>query len=108
MTVQEMMSQLDVHTGERDAAKMNTKEPFDMLIVGGGPAGAAAAVCAARKGIRVGVAAERFGRQSNIDAMAIENCMAFWKTTGPRSPPRCKPRCAATRSISWTCNAQKS
>ncbi len=61
---------------------MNAKEPFDVLIVGGGPAGAAAAVYAARKGIRVGVAAERFGGQTN-DTMAIENYISVLETDGP-------------------------
>jgi alkyl hydroperoxide reductase subunit AhpF len=54
-----------------------------VLIVGGGPAGAAAAVYAARKGIRVGVAAERFGGQTN-DTMAIENYISVLETDGPK------------------------
>ena len=56
---------------------------FDVVIVGGGPAGAAAAVYAARKGIRVGVAAERFGGQTN-DTMAIENYISVLETDGPK------------------------
>jgi alkyl hydroperoxide reductase subunit F len=62
---------------------MNEKDPFDVLIVGGGPAGAAAAVYAARKGIRVGVAAERFGGQVN-DTMGIENYISVLETNGPK------------------------
>jgi alkyl hydroperoxide reductase subunit F len=54
-----------------------------MLIVGGGPAGAAAAVYAARKGIRTGVVAERFGGQTN-DTMAIENYISVLETDGPK------------------------
>jgi NADH-dependent peroxiredoxin subunit F len=82
-TVEELVAKLDVNSGEREAAKLNQKAPFDMLIVGGGPAGAAAAVYAARKGIAVGVAAERFGGQVN-DTMAIENYISVLETDGPK------------------------
>jgi len=83
MTLEEIIAKLDVKSAERDAAKLNEKAPYDMLIVGGGPAGAAAAVYAARKGIRVGVAAERFGGQVN-DTMAIENYISVLATDGPK------------------------
>jgi NADH-dependent peroxiredoxin subunit F len=83
MTVEEIVAKLDVKAGEREAAKLSAKDPFDMLVVGGGPAGAAAAVYAARKGIRVGVAAERFGGQTN-DTMAIENYISVMETDGPK------------------------
>ena len=78
-----MLSKIDVRAEERETEKLNAKEPFDVLIVGGGPAGAAAAVYAARKGIRVGVAAERFGGQVN-DTMAIENYISVLETDGPK------------------------
>ncbi|MDE2615856.1 MAG: alkyl hydroperoxide reductase subunit F [Burkholderiales bacterium] len=83
MTVEEIVAKLDVKSEEREAAKLSAKDPYDVLIVGGGPAGAAAAVYAARKGIRVGVAAERFGGQVN-DTMAIENYISVLETDGPR------------------------
>ena len=83
MSVEEIVAKLDTHAGEREAIKLNAKETFDVLIVGGGPAGAAAAVYAARKGIRVGVAAERFGGQTN-DTMAIENYISVLETDGPK------------------------
>jgi alkyl hydroperoxide reductase subunit F len=83
MTVEEIVAKLDVNAGEREAAKLNAMAPFDMLIVGGGPAGAAASVYAARKGIRVGIAAERFGGQVN-DTMAIENYISVLETDGPK------------------------
>jgi alkyl hydroperoxide reductase subunit F len=54
-----------------------------VLVVGGGPAGAAAAIYAARKGIRTGVAAERFGGQV-LDTMAIENFISVQETEGPK------------------------
>jgi len=82
MTVEEIVAKLDVKSEEREAAKLSAKDSFDVLIVGGGPAGAAAAVYAARKGIRVGVAAERFGGQVN-DTMAIENYISVLETNGP-------------------------
>jgi NADH-dependent peroxiredoxin subunit F len=83
MTLEEIVSKLDTKSEAREAAKLNNKKPYDVLIVGGGPAGAAAAVYAARKGIRVGVAAERFGGQTN-DTMAIENYISVLETDGPK------------------------
>jgi alkyl hydroperoxide reductase subunit F len=83
MSVEEIVAKIDTGAADRDAAKINAKEAFDVLIVGGGPAGAAAAVYAARKGIRVGIAAERFGGQVN-DTMAIENYISVLETDGPK------------------------
>jgi len=83
MTLEEIVAKLDVNADRREAEKLGAKDAFDVLIVGGGPAGAAAAVYAARKGIRVGVAAERFGGQVN-DTMAIENYISVLETDGPK------------------------
>lgn len=83
MLLEEIVAKLDVKSDEREATKLSEKDPFDVLIVGGGPAGAAAAVYAARKGIRVGIAAERFGGQTN-DTMAIENYISVLETDGPK------------------------
>src|SRR5690606_7451993 len=83
MGVDEILAKIDTGAAARDAAKMNEKEPFDVLVVGGGPAGAAAAIYAARKGIRTGVAAERFGGQV-LDTMAIENFISVPETEGPK------------------------
>ncbi|WP_374436538.1 alkyl hydroperoxide reductase subunit F [Inhella sp.] len=83
MSLEEIVAKLDTGAAARDAAKLDAKAPYDMLIVGGGPAGAAAAVYAARKGIRTGVAAERFGGQVN-DTLAIENYISVLETDGPK------------------------
>ena len=83
MDLAEIVAKLDTNSAARDAEKLNAKAPFDMLIVGGGPAGAAAGVYAARKGIRTGIAAERFGGQVN-DTMGIENYISITETTGPK------------------------
>ncbi len=83
MLVEEIVAKLDTGSAQRDAAKLSAKAPFEVLIVGGGPAGAAAAVYAARKGIRTGIAAERFGGQTN-DTMAIENYISVLETDGPK------------------------
>jgi alkyl hydroperoxide reductase subunit F len=83
MLVEEIIAKLDTGAAQRDAAKMTAKDPYEVLIVGGGPAGAAAAVYAARKGIRTGVAAERFGGQVN-DTLAIENYISVLETDGPK------------------------
>ena len=66
-----------------DASEFADKNPFDVLVVGGGPAGASAAVYAARKGIRTGIVAERFGGQI-MDTMGIENFISVNYTEGPK------------------------
>jgi alkyl hydroperoxide reductase subunit F len=83
MTIEEIVAKLDVGAEKRDAEKISAKAPFDVLVVGGGPAGAAAAIYAARKGIRTGVLAERFGGQV-LDTMAIENFISVKATDGPK------------------------
>jgi alkyl hydroperoxide reductase subunit F len=83
MTAEEIVTKLDNGAADKDAAKLSAKDPYDVLIVGGGPAGAAAAVYAARKGIRTGIAAERFGGQVN-DTLAIENFISVLETDGPK------------------------
>jgi alkyl hydroperoxide reductase subunit F len=83
MGLEEILAKLDTGAGARQAEKLNAKEAFDVLVIGGGPAGAAAAVYAARKGIRTGVAAERFGGQV-LDTMAIENFISVKETEGPK------------------------
>ena len=83
MGLEEILAKIDTSAGDRQAEKLNAKDAFDVLIVGGGPAGAAAAVYAARKGIRTGVAAERFGGQV-LDTMAIENFISVQHTEGPK------------------------
>ncbi len=83
MGEEEILAKLDTGASARDAEQLSAKEPFDVLVVGGGPAGAAAAIYAARKGIRTGVAAERFGGQV-LDTMAIENFISVSETEGPK------------------------
>ena len=83
MDVEQILAKLDTGASARDAEKLNAKQAFDVLVVGGGPAGAAAAIYAARKGIRIGVAAERFGGQV-LDTMAIENFISVQETEGPK------------------------
>jgi alkyl hydroperoxide reductase subunit F len=83
MTVEEILARLDRNAGARQAEALRTKAPFDVLIVGGGPAGASAAVYAARKGIRTGIVTERFGGQV-LDTMGIENFISVTETEGPK------------------------
>jgi alkyl hydroperoxide reductase subunit F len=83
MSLEQIVARLDAGAAERQAAEIAAKEPFDVLVVGGGPAGAAAAIYAARKGIRTGVASERFGGQV-LDTMAIENFISVPYTEGPK------------------------
>ena len=83
MGIDEILAKIDTGAAQREAEKLNEREPFDVLVVGGGPAGAAAAVYSARKGIRTGVAAERFGGQV-LDTMSIENFISVKGTEGPK------------------------
>jgi NADH-dependent peroxiredoxin subunit F len=83
MTLEEILSKIDKGGAQREAEKLAAKDPFDVLIVGGGPAGAAAAVYAARKGIRTGIASERFGGQV-LDTLGIENFVSIKETEGPK------------------------
>ena len=83
MSLEQILARIDTGSSAREAEKIKTKEAFDVLVVGGGPAGAAAAIYAARKGIRTGVAAERFGGQV-LDTMAIENFVSVDYTEGPK------------------------
>ncbi|HQN11417.1 MAG TPA: alkyl hydroperoxide reductase subunit F, partial [Quisquiliibacterium sp.] len=83
MGLEEILAKLDTGAAARKAADLSNKAPFDLLVVGGGPAGAAAAIYAARKGIRTGVVAERFGGQV-LDTMGIENFISVQETEGPK------------------------
>ncbi|MBS0389679.1 MAG: alkyl hydroperoxide reductase subunit F [Proteobacteria bacterium] len=83
MELPKIIAKLDTGAAAREADKLSAKDAFDVLIVGGGPAGAAAAVYAARKGIRTGVAAERFGGQVN-DTLDIDNYISISHTEGPQ------------------------
>ncbi|HLR66594.1 MAG TPA: alkyl hydroperoxide reductase subunit F [Virgibacillus sp.] len=80
MTLDEILAKLG---GGPDASEFENKDPFDVLVVGGGPASASAAIYAARKGIRTGIVAERFGGQVN-DTAAIENFIGVKRTEGPQ------------------------
>ena len=83
MELAEILKKVDTGSAARDAGRLSQKGAFDMLIVGGGPAGAAAAVYAARKGIKTGIVAERFGGQT-LDTLGIENYVSVLETQGPK------------------------
>ncbi|MHC9084786.1 alkyl hydroperoxide reductase subunit F [Luteimonas sp. RIT-PG2_3] len=83
MTLEQIVAKIDTGASKREAEKLRDKAAFDVLVVGGGPAGAAAAIYAARKGIRTGVASERFGGQV-LDTMSIENFISVQETEGPK------------------------
>ena len=83
MSVEQIIGKLDTGAAARDAERLAAQEPFDVLVVGSGPAGASAAVYAARKGIRTGVVAERVGGQV-LDTMDIENLISVQHTEGPK------------------------
>ena len=83
MSVEEIAAKLDTNTSARDAEKLNSKDAYDSLIIGGGPAGASAAIYSARKGIRTGVVAQKFGGQV-ADTVGIENFISVKETEGPK------------------------
>lgn len=80
MAIEEILDKLGTGT---DVEELSNKEPFDVLVIGGGPAGASAAIYAARKGIRTGLVAERFGGQI-LDTLTIENFISVKETEGPK------------------------
>lgn len=80
MTLEEILGKMG---SAPDASELSNKEPYDVLVVGGGPAGASAAIYAARKGIRTGIVAERFGGQI-LDTLGIENFIGTKYTEGPK------------------------
>ena len=83
MTIEEILAKVDTGASARAAEEIGKKEDFDVLVIGGGPAGAAAAIYAARKGIRTGIVAERFGGQV-MDTLGIENFISVKETEGPK------------------------
>ncbi|GAA3803269.1 alkyl hydroperoxide reductase subunit F [Qipengyuania pelagi] len=83
MELAEILAKLDTGSEKKAADKMSAKEPFEVLVVGGGPAGAATSIYTARKGFRTGVAAERFGGQLH-DTLGIENLPGTPYTEGPK------------------------
>ena len=83
MQLGEIVAKLDTGAATRAAAKLSAKEAFEVLVVGAGPAGAAASIYTARKGIRTGIVAERLGGQVN-DTLDIENYISISKTEGPK------------------------
>jgi alkyl hydroperoxide reductase subunit F len=80
MSLEDILSKLG---SEADPTELSNKDPFDVLVIGGGPAGASAAIYAARKGIRTGIVAERFGGQI-LDTLTIENFISVKQTEGPK------------------------
>jgi alkyl hydroperoxide reductase subunit F len=83
MSLEEIVGKLDTGVAEAEAKRLSGIDPFDVLVVGGGPAGASAAIYAARKGIRTGLVAQRFGGQI-LDTMTIENFISVPRTEGPK------------------------
>ena len=81
MELEEIVAKIDSRSQGIAAEKMSKKEDFDVLIVGGGPAGASSAIYAARKGIKTGIVAERFGGQV-MDTLGIENFVSVKATEG--------------------------
>ncbi|WP_299801636.1 alkyl hydroperoxide reductase subunit F [uncultured Shewanella sp.] len=79
----EILNKLDVTAAGRKAEQLNEKEPFEVLVVGGGPAGASAAIYAARKGLRTGIVADKFGGQV-AETVGIENFISVKATEGPK------------------------
>lgn len=83
MTLSDIVTKVDVNAEKNTVQKLNQQPPYDVLIVGSGPAGAATAIYAARKGIRTGIIGERFGGQV-LDTIDIENYISVSRTEGPK------------------------
>jgi alkyl hydroperoxide reductase subunit F len=83
MELEQILAQVDTGAAAREAEQISARAPYEVLIVGGGPAGASAAIYAARKGIRTGLVAERFGGQL-MDTLGVENFISIKATDGPK------------------------
>lgn len=83
MTLEEILAKVDTNSAKQEAQLINQKEDFDVLIIGGGPAGSSAAIYSSRKGIKTGLIAERFGGQV-MDTLGIENFISVKETEGPK------------------------
>jgi alkyl hydroperoxide reductase subunit F len=94
MELEDLLAKLDSGAGARRAEELSKKPIYDMLIVGGGPAGAAAAIYAVRKGLTTGIVTERFGGQV-LDTNAIENFVSVAETDGPKWVANMEAHCAA-------------
>jgi NADH-dependent peroxiredoxin subunit F len=83
ISLEEIVARVDTGAGDRAVEQINARDAFDVLVVGGGPAGSSAAIYAARKGIRTGVVADRYGGQV-LDTLGIENFISVKETEGPK------------------------
>lgn len=83
MDLEQILEKLDPSAEHDKLAKLSSEAPYDVLIAGGGPAGSAAAIYAARKGLKTGIVADRFGGQVQ-DTLAIENFISVQATEGPK------------------------
>jgi alkyl hydroperoxide reductase subunit F len=83
MSVEEILAKLDTGVEAKAAERIREKEAFDVLVVGGGPAAAAASIYTARKGVRTGIVAQQFGGQL-LDTLGIENLISVPHTEGPK------------------------
>lgn len=83
MEASRILEGIDPTAGAAAEAALGDREPYGALVVGQGPAGVAAAIYLARKGIRTGLLGDRFGGQVN-DTLAIENLISVPHTEGPK------------------------
>lgn len=80
MTIEQIVEKI---TGPLIEEELFEKEPYDVLVIGGGPAASSAAIYAARKGIRTGLVADSFGGQV-VETLGIENMIGTSYTEGPK------------------------
>ncbi|ASM55984.1 alkyl hydroperoxide reductase subunit F [Pseudoalteromonas nigrifaciens] len=83
LSLTDILNKVDSKGAMRQAESLSKKEKFDVLVIGGGPAGASAAIYSARKGLNTGIVADRFGGQV-ADTLAIENFISIKATEGPK------------------------
>lgn len=79
----EILDKLEEKFGSYEDSEPTEAKEFDLLVIGGGPAGAASAIYSARKGIKVGVIAQRVGGQVK-ETTGIENVISVIHTTGEK------------------------
>ncbi|AUT04868.1 Alkyl hydroperoxide reductase subunit [Streptococcus parauberis] len=79
-TVEQLLEKI---TGPASADNFSEKGVYDVLVIGGGPAGNSSAIYAARKGLKTGLLAETFGGQV-METVGIENMIGTLYTEGPK------------------------
>lgn len=94
-TLGDLLAKLEERYGTvTDSSAPAIVREYDVTVLGGGPAGAAAAIYCARKGFTTAVVAKAIGGQV-LETMDIGNLISVRQTTGPQLASNLKEHMAA-------------